>query len=213
MGDDDRELDRSVPRAALHDHWVLPYPVPEAPARVLEDGVAAIRRAVHARRPVWATLPARLAAAAAGPDGVDEVELYEPERALRTRWERSAEGTLSVTVTAADPVEDALVAFSWEPGDDAELLTVVTPLAPAPGGAFVRYEVEQADRRRRTCDIPVRAARPVRPAEVDLDAVRRAFARRPKGVVIRAWRTYLDRVESPAQLDTVVRDLLRDYEQ
>jgi hypothetical protein len=61
-------------------------------------------------------------------------------------------------------------------------------------------------------DIDVSAARPVAPAEVDLDAVRRAFAGRPKGVVIRAWRTYLDRTESPARLDTVVRDLLRTYE-
>lgn len=193
----------------------------DPPARLLSDGLSAIRRAVALASPRpagavgpprWGRLPARLAAAAAAAgDGVDRVELDDDAGAYRTRWERSPTGALSVTVTARDPGADTLLQLSWraEPGATQ---TLITPLAPAADGAFVRYEVEDVDRRRRTLDIEVSAAAEVAPDEVDLDAVRQAFARRPRGVVIRAWRTFLDRSTAPGPLDAVVRGLLADYE-
>lgn len=219
---DDAPDEAPIPLDATVRLAVQAQPDLDPPPRLLADGLDAIRRALAqpgagpggapstgATAP-WGRLAARLAVAAAAGDGVDQLELLDPG-GYRTRWERSPSGALSVTVTADDPAADRLVQLSWRAAA-GDTHTLVTPLAPAASGAFVRYEVEEVDRRRRAIDVEVSAAAEVTADEVDLDAVRQAFALRPRGVVIRAWRTFLDRSTAPGPLDAVVRSLLADYE-
>lgn len=160
----------------------------------------------------YGSLPPRLAAAAGAEDEVDALEVGVA--GLRTSWRRTREA-LSVTITADEPEARGLVVVSWRDRRGGGSGSLVTPLAPATSGAFVRYDVEEFGpggvSGGLAADLEVGMAEPVAADQVEADQIRAAFVARPRGVAVRAWRRYLQDDRPPARVVELVEALLRPY--
>lgn len=201
-------------RADHHPEWsfdaellrrIEAEPLPEVPIGLLSRGLDAIALARTS-----ATFPARLAAAAAGADLTEVRSTGTATHGLSARWERGADGTLSVTVSSNEPHYRGLVEIGWRAGEGSEVERLMTPLAEADSGAFVRYEVIASGSG--AVAIEVGPPTPVPTVNADEAAVRRAFEGRPRGVVVRAWREFLAVGSPTAPVAELVGSLLGSFE-
>lgn len=152
--------------------------------------------------------PARLAAAAAGQSGAEVLIVDSEPDGVHARWERSADGSLTIQLSA-DPPFHGLLQVSWHVEGGA-VQRLVTPLASGPDRASVRYELTEPGAEERAIEFEGPEA--IDPIAVDGESIRRAFSGSPRGIVIRAWREYLVAGSPSVAVAALVRTLLEPFD-